>query len=116
MTKQWEEASHGEAQVQMMTAASNILDQGVAQDCPICGAGHLRYYCRSYSFSPDRGTIWVWCPNCRNWLHLGRVQLHFQFADPIDDATTKAFGSRPAGDWIDYLNELWMQGKLTGSG
>lgn len=112
MSSNWATADTEAGQLELMGAASRLVDDGVPGTCPLCKTASLRFYFHLFDRESNRGTIWVWCPNCKKWGHISRVMLESEYADPFTRVRAKEFAAMERGDFISRLNQLWDTEKL----
>ncbi len=112
MAETWKIGETEDSHLKLMGAASKILDNGEPGPCPLCNGDSVRFYCHRFDKEAMRGTIWVWCPTCRNWGHISRVRFERTFSDPFEKLSLKEFEAMEMANWLDRLNQIWDDGAI----
>lgn len=99
----------------MLWSASRIVKSLQSEECPYCAAAGLRFYYHEFDLSvkPDRrGTIWVWCPECKRWTHFSGARLNdnVRYTQVLSDEQIAEFERKHR--LLDALNYFWEQGTI----
>ena len=108
--------------IPMLLAITELLKNLEPPECPVCLRGKIRFYYTASNSQPEfvarkmqeRGTIWVWCPNCLHWTHGSGIHLSNDiiYTNTLKESELLQVKGR---FMIDNLNRFWEKKLLPDS-
>jgi len=106
----WSKIENQNIAIVFWRAATMSLMNGNRERCPNCSVNEVKFY--AHHFGSDRSGLWVWCSACKVWTVASNMKLEFSFDDPYENYSADEFAKLEKSQWLDHLNELFVNGTL----
>ena len=96
---------------QFLESMGRALHEPGVANCPSCERGELRFYFHWFARAERRGSLWVWCPACREWTH-SRIRVEFEYDDVFAGLSLAEFAALERKDWLGTLDRMWTASEI----